>query len=45
MANEVSPEEGLPEIAFYYPGPIWYHSDWIKNLRTRDEITLTNWGP
>jgi hypothetical protein len=32
MANEVSTEEGLPEIAFYYPGPIWYHLDWVKNL-------------
>jgi len=20
------------EIAFYYPGPIWHRSDWIKTL-------------
>jgi predicted glycosyltransferase len=32
MADKVSTEEGLPEIAFYYPGPIWYNSDWVKNL-------------
>lgn len=22
----------LPEVAFYYPGPSWHISDWIKNL-------------
>ena len=22
----------LPEIAFYYPNPIWMNGDWIKNL-------------
>ena len=22
----------LPEIAFYYPGPVWHSGDWIKNL-------------
>jgi hypothetical protein len=22
----------LPEFAFYYPGPRWYDSDWVKNL-------------
>jgi hypothetical protein len=22
----------LPEIAFYYPGHLWYRRDWIKNL-------------
>jgi hypothetical protein len=22
----------LPEIAFYYPGHLWYRGDWIKNL-------------
>jgi hypothetical protein len=21
-----------PEIAFYYPGPVWYSGNWIKNL-------------
>ena len=21
-----------PEIAFYYPGPVWYSGDWVKNL-------------
>ena len=21
-----------PEIAFYYPGPMWHASDWVKNL-------------
>lgn len=21
-----------PEIAFYYPNPIWYRGDWVKNL-------------
>ena len=24
--------EHLPEVAFYYPGPVWYSGDWIKNL-------------
>jgi hypothetical protein len=32
MANESPTEEGFPEIAFYYPGPIWYRSDWVKSL-------------
>ena len=22
----------LPEVAFYYPGPVWSSGDWIKNL-------------
>ncbi|MGH7388104.1 MAG: hypothetical protein ACREM3_01410 [Candidatus Rokuibacteriota bacterium] len=22
----------LPEIAFYYPNPMWHYGDWIKNL-------------
>jgi hypothetical protein len=22
----------LPEVAFYYPNPVWRHGDWIKNL-------------
>jgi hypothetical protein len=22
----------LPELAFYYPNPMWLHGDWIKNL-------------
>ena len=26
-------EEGLSkEIAFYYPGPMWRHDDWIKTM-------------
>jgi hypothetical protein len=23
---------GTRELAFYYPNPMWYHGDWIKNL-------------
>lgn len=22
----------LPEIAYYYPNPVWHKSDWVKNL-------------
>ena len=22
----------FPEVAFYYPGPVWNSGDWIKNL-------------
>lgn len=22
----------IPEVAFYFPGPVWYVGDWIKNL-------------
>jgi len=22
----------LPELAFYYPNPIWMDGDWVKNL-------------
>lgn len=29
MANET---EGLPDVAFYYPGHLWRHTDWIKTL-------------
>jgi hypothetical protein len=25
-------DDTLPEIAFYYPGPVWRSGDWIKNL-------------
>ena len=25
-------ESSLPQIAFYYPGPLWYSSDWTKSL-------------
>jgi hypothetical protein len=25
-------ENGARELAFYYPNPMWYHGDWIKNL-------------
>jgi hypothetical protein len=28
MANQSHP----PELAFYYPNPIWMNSDWVKNL-------------
>lgn len=27
-----SPNESLREIAFYYPGHLWQHTDWIKTL-------------
>src|SRR2546426_62321 len=32
MSKEPSETAGPPEIAFYYPGIIWYWSDWIKSL-------------
>src|SRR5690242_17703311 len=22
----------LPQVAFYYPGHLWEHTDWVKNL-------------
>lgn len=22
----------LPELAFYYPNPVWWSGDWVKNL-------------
>jgi len=22
----------LPEVAFYYPGPLWHSAEWVKNL-------------
>src|SRR5437867_3034641 len=25
-------KESTPEIAFYYPGPVWHSGDWTKNL-------------
>ena len=25
-------EDQLPELAFYYPNPVWSDSDWVKNL-------------
>lgn len=27
-----SAHESLPELAFYYPNPMWHSGDWIKNL-------------
>lgn len=24
--------EATPELAFYYPGPMWHEADWVKNL-------------
>lgn len=27
-----SAEQATPEIAFYYPNPMWYSGDWIKSL-------------
>jgi hypothetical protein len=32
MATEPVETDGSPEIAFYYPGPIWYSPDRIKSL-------------
>ncbi len=32
MSKEPTETPGPPEIAFYYPGPIWYSSDWAKSL-------------
>jgi len=32
MSKELPETASSPEIAFYYPGPIWYWSDWIKTL-------------
>lgn len=28
----LSNDEEIPEVAFYYPGPVWDSGDWIKNL-------------
>ncbi len=30
MSHSVATE--TRELAFYYPNPMWYHGDWIKNL-------------
>lgn len=30
MTDEISPEK--PELAFYYPNPMWTSGDWAKNL-------------
>ena len=32
MATEPFETDGSPEIAFYYPGPIWYSPDQVKSL-------------
>jgi len=32
MTQHPSSSHELPEVAFYYPGPVWYSADWIKNL-------------
>jgi hypothetical protein len=32
MSTQSPETAGSPEIAFYYPGTIWYTSDWIKSL-------------
>ena len=32
MSTQPPEATGLPEIAFYYPGPLWYLSDWAKSL-------------
>lgn len=35
MSNSLHNETtcvALPEVAFYYPNPIWRYGDWIKNL-------------
>src|SRR2546428_13955583 len=29
MANQ---REDVPDVAFYYPGHLWHHGDWIKTL-------------
>jgi hypothetical protein len=29
---EGKPKKAMPELAFYYPNPIWTNGDWIKNL-------------
>jgi len=26
------PKDPLRDFAFYYPGHLWHHGDWIKNL-------------
>jgi hypothetical protein len=31
-ATKQAPKHAPKEIAFYYPGPIWHGSDWIKTL-------------
>src|SRR6266850_1670053 len=30
-APQASPSEGRPDVAFYYPGPMWMSGDAIKN--------------
>ena len=32
MSADSSETASSREIAFYYPGPLWHSSDWIKNL-------------
>jgi hypothetical protein len=32
MTDHGSKGQAMPEIAFYYPNPMWQSGDWIKNL-------------
>jgi len=32
MSAQDSEATTPPEIAFYYPNPMWYSGDWVKSL-------------
>ena len=32
MSNDIESVTAVPEVAFYYPGPMWHSGDWVKNL-------------
>jgi len=32
LTTKMSIDQELPEVAFYYPNPIWMDGNWIKNL-------------
>lgn len=32
VAHHLAMRTKLPEVAFYYPGPVWYNSDAMKNM-------------
>jgi len=32
VAPQKSKVEAVPEVAFYYPGPVWHAGNWVKNL-------------
>jgi hypothetical protein len=32
MGPKKSESASVPNVAFYYPGPVWHIGDWVKNL-------------